>query len=33
MGIEVKVVEGTQSNIKITTQNDLEFARFLAKRA
>jgi 2-C-methyl-D-erythritol 4-phosphate cytidylyltransferase len=32
MGIEVKVVEGTQSNIKITTKNDLEFARFLAKR-
>jgi 2-C-methyl-D-erythritol 4-phosphate cytidylyltransferase len=33
LGIEVKVVHGTQSNIKITTQNDLEFARFLAKRA
>ena len=32
MGIEVKVVQGTQSNIKITTKNDLEFARFLAKQ-
>jgi len=33
MGIEARVVQGTQSNIKITTKNDLEFARFLAKRA
>jgi 2-C-methyl-D-erythritol 4-phosphate cytidylyltransferase len=32
MGIKVKVVQGTQSNIKITTQDDLEFALFLAKQ-
>jgi 2-C-methyl-D-erythritol 4-phosphate cytidylyltransferase len=32
LGIEAGVVRGSQSNIKITTKEDLEFARFLAKR-
>ncbi|MBW2144138.1 MAG: 2-C-methyl-D-erythritol 4-phosphate cytidylyltransferase [Deltaproteobacteria bacterium] len=29
MGIPVKVVEGSEKNIKVTTPNDLELARFL----
>jgi len=33
LGVEVRVVPGSQSNLKITTRKDLEFARFLAKRA
>lgn len=33
LGVEVKVVRGSQSNIKVTTRKDLEFARFLAKQA
>jgi 2-C-methyl-D-erythritol 4-phosphate cytidylyltransferase len=33
LGVEVKVVQGTQSNVKITTRKDLEFAQFLAKQA
>lgn len=33
MGIAAKVVQGTETNIKITTKNDLDFARFLAKQA
>lgn len=31
MGVEVKVVPGTNSNLKITSRKDIEFARFLAK--
>jgi 2-C-methyl-D-erythritol 4-phosphate cytidylyltransferase len=29
MGVPVKVIEGSDENIKITTPNDLEFAGFL----
>ncbi|MBW1901493.1 MAG: 2-C-methyl-D-erythritol 4-phosphate cytidylyltransferase [Deltaproteobacteria bacterium] len=29
MGIPVKVIEGSEKNIKVTTPNDLELARFL----
>jgi 2-C-methyl-D-erythritol 4-phosphate cytidylyltransferase len=32
LGVHVKIVEGTPSNIKITTRKDLECARFLAKQ-
>ncbi len=31
MGIPVKVVEGSEKNIKVTTPSDLELARFLLK--
>lgn len=33
LGIRVKVVEGSEKNIKITTPNDLKLARFLLKSA
>ena len=32
MGIPVKVIEGSEKNIKLTTYNDLELARFLMER-
>jgi 2-C-methyl-D-erythritol 4-phosphate cytidylyltransferase len=32
MGIPVKVIPGTEGNIKITTPSDLEFARFVLSR-
>jgi 2-C-methyl-D-erythritol 4-phosphate cytidylyltransferase len=31
LGIPVKIVEGSQRNIKVTTPHDLELARFLAE--
>jgi 2-C-methyl-D-erythritol 4-phosphate cytidylyltransferase len=32
MGIPVKVVEGPEDNIKVTTPQDLELVRFLVER-
>ncbi|MBN1106667.1 MAG: 2-C-methyl-D-erythritol 4-phosphate cytidylyltransferase [Deltaproteobacteria bacterium] len=32
MGISVRVIEGMEDNIKVTTPHDLELARFLLKR-
>ena len=32
MGIPVKVIEGSEDNIKVTTPHDMELARFLLKR-
>jgi 2-C-methyl-D-erythritol 4-phosphate cytidylyltransferase len=31
LGIEAKVVPGSRSNLKITTREDLDFSRYLAK--
>lgn len=33
MGIPVRVIEGTEDNIKVTTPHDLEMARFLLRRS
>ncbi len=32
LGIPVKVIEGSEENIKVTTPNDLEYAEFLLRR-
>jgi 2-C-methyl-D-erythritol 4-phosphate cytidylyltransferase len=33
LGIPVKVIKGSERNIKVTTPNDLELARFLLRQA
>jgi 2-C-methyl-D-erythritol 4-phosphate cytidylyltransferase len=32
LGIKVKIVEGTEENIKVTTPNDLDLIKFLQDR-